>query len=123
MINNYRHIYKVFLSLLDQSELQAKKRIVMGTGIEDSISKVLKDFYKLKASLTKNNIEFGVKYQQEIWNACDELERARALYDKAAKDADAAHKKFQDSLIKPKGFNALKNRMKGKDAASVSETV
>ena len=111
------------MTLLEQSEVQAKKRIVMGEAIEDSIAKVLKEFYKLKASLTKKNIEFGVKYQQEIWNACDELERTRALYDKAAKDADAAHKKFQDSLMKPKGLSAFKNIVTGKDAASVSEQV
>ncbi len=116
-------VYKSFMTLLEQSEIQAKKRIVMGEAIEDSIAKVLKDFYKLKASLTKKNIEFGAKYQQEIWNACDELERTRALYDKAAKDADAAHKKFQDSLFKPKGLSALKNIVTGKDAASVSEQV
>lgn len=75
--------------------------------------------------MTKKNIEFGVKYHQEILDAVDELERSRALYDKSSKDADAALKKLNEAMAKPKtgGLSALKSLVTGVGAEAVIQKV
>jgi hypothetical protein len=52
--------------------------------------------------------------------AYDETEKARLLYDRASKEADAALKKYEDTLKRPKsGLQSLKTLVTGKDAATV----
>jgi hypothetical protein len=54
----------------------------------------------------------------------DELERLKLIYEKAAKEADSAKKKYDEALKKPKsGLQSLKTMMTGKDAATVVQQV
>merc|ERR1719354_87286 len=115
-------VYQSFRNLLIETELQAKSRASLAESMNMKISEFLKEFDRQKAGLTKRNLEFGVKYQHEIILALDEMERTRMVYEKAAKDHESSHKKYDDLIKKPKGgLSSFKTMVTGKDANSVKE--
>ncbi|KAI8922926.1 hypothetical protein BC831DRAFT_473791 [Entophlyctis helioformis] len=112
-----RETYLAFASLLNESEVQAKSRSQIGDKLVASISDVIKDFNKEKTLSCKKNLDFCIKYQQELWLAYEDLDKHKQVYEKAAKEADAAQKKHDDAIKRPKsGLQALKNLVTGKDA-------
>jgi hypothetical protein len=74
--------------------------------------------------LAKKNIEFGLKYQADLWLAHDEVDKLRQLYEKASKESEIAQKKYDEALKKPKtSLQSLKTLVTGKDVAAVVQKV
>eukprot|EP00842_Homolaphlyctis_polyrhiza_P006385 jgi/Hompol1/6748/HPOL_001192-RA len=104
-------------TLLIESEAQAKTRSQVGEKLIATITDFIKDFNKEKMAMTKRNLDFCIKYQQELWLAYEDLDKMKLAYEKAAKEDDAAQKKYDDAVKRPKsGLQALKNLVTGKDA-------
>ncbi|KAI9207023.1 uncharacterized protein BJ171DRAFT_495457 [Polychytrium aggregatum] len=98
-----RAMYTAFSTLLQESERQAKARGQISETLVTSVTDVLKDVTKDKISANKKNSEFATKYLKDLHAAYDELEKVKAVYDKAAKDADQANRKYEEVLKKPNG--------------------
>ncbi|KAL2914324.1 hypothetical protein HK105_206096 [Polyrhizophydium stewartii] len=112
-----RDTYMALISLLAESERQAKARIHASERMVTAIADAIKDFNKERVSSTKRNLDYCIKYQQELWLAYEELDKLKLAYEKAAKDDEAAQKKYDDAAKRPKsGLQALKSLVTGKDA-------
>ncbi|KAI9101180.1 hypothetical protein DFS34DRAFT_613427 [Phlyctochytrium arcticum] len=110
-------LYTAFTTVLVESEKQARSRETIHERILAEIADFLGKFNKDKAVNIKRNIEFETKYQQELWAAYDELDKAKQFYDKAAKEADSARRKYDEISRKPgSGLSAIKNLVTGTDS-------
>ncbi|KAH6562894.1 hypothetical protein BASA50_001645 [Batrachochytrium salamandrivorans] len=110
--NSSRDTYQALSSLLLESEHQARCRMQASERFGTEIVDVIKEFNKDKSVTTKR-----IKYQQEMWLSYEEIEKLKLLYEKSAREADLAQKKYEDAAKRPKsGLQALKNLVTGKDA-------
>ncbi|KAI8592422.1 hypothetical protein BDZ88DRAFT_282695 [Geranomyces variabilis] len=110
-------VYGAFTAVLVESEKQARKRGQIGDKIVSDISDVIKDLTKSQGTGAKRNIDFGTKYQQELWAAYEDLEKTKQSYDKTAKEAESAKRKYDDMAKKPgSGLGAIRNLVTGTDS-------
>ncbi|KNC97306.1 uncharacterized protein SPPG_07235 [Spizellomyces punctatus DAOM BR117] len=110
-------LYASFSAVLTESEKQARKRGDISEKLVADIADNIRELNKERAAGAKRNLEFGTKYHQELWTAYDELDKARQAYDKTAKEAESARKKYDDISRKPgSGLNAIKNLVTGTDS-------
>ncbi|KAI8817468.1 uncharacterized protein EV422DRAFT_570810 [Fimicolochytrium jonesii] len=110
-------IYVAFSTVLLESEKQARKRGQIGDQLNAEIADFLKDFTKSQGGGAKRNLDFGSRYQQELWATYDDLEKTKQAYEKAAKETDAAHRKYDEISRKPgSGLSAIKNLVTGTDS-------
>ncbi|KAI8899137.1 hypothetical protein BC833DRAFT_586959 [Globomyces pollinis-pini] len=122
--SNPRSIYTAFKTLLMESDVQARRRSRMGDALVKDITDIMKDFNKQKTRHLKKNMEYGAKYHQEICTVYDDLQRARLNYEKAAKEAEIAEKRYEDASKRPKsGLQSLKTLVTGKDVLTVIQTL
>ncbi|KAJ3291271.1 F-BAR and double SH3 domains protein 1 [Borealophlyctis nickersoniae] len=98
---NVRATYVAFSTLIAESDKQARSRGQMSEQIVADIADIVKEFHKEKAAGSKRHLEFATKYQQELWAAYDELDKAKHAYDKAGKEAESSKKKYDDAMKKP----------------------
>lgn len=104
--------------MLAEVESESAKRIKLASDLETKVADCIKDFAKERAICSKKNIDFAVKYHQEMGVIYDELDRKKIAYERAAKDCDQARKKYEDFTKKPKGGLAgFKALVTGKDTA------
>ncbi|KAJ3146062.1 F-BAR and double SH3 domains protein 2 [Geranomyces michiganensis] len=113
-------VYAAFTAVLVESEKQARKRGQIGDKIVSDISDFIKDFTKSQGTGAKRvglNVDFGTKYQQELWAAYEDLEKTKQSYDKTAKEAETAKRKYDDMAKKPgSGLGAIRNLVTGTDS-------
>jgi hypothetical protein len=103
-------------TLISESEKQARSRGTMSQGIDEDITKVIKEFNKEKTLVSKKLLDYGSRYQVEFAEAYEEFDKAKSTYDKVAKDTENSKRKYEDMLNKPKtAFGALKVMVTGKD--------
>ncbi|TPX37007.1 hypothetical protein SmJEL517_g00786 [Synchytrium microbalum] len=100
--------FQAFQTMILETEKQAKERGLVSEKIMADVVEIIKEFNKDKVVATKKNLDFASKYHHGL--------ATKIAYDKAAKDADAAKKKYDDVSRRPNSaLNSLKNIMKGTD--------
>ncbi|KAI8854427.1 hypothetical protein BC829DRAFT_379932 [Chytridium lagenaria] len=115
--SSVREVYQVYLDIMKATERLGKSRIIISEKIATNISEVLKDTAKEKAIILKKGIDFLGKYQQDMHTAYDELDKVKSVYDKFARETEAAQKKYDSTSAKPNsGLNALRNMMTRTDS-------
>ncbi|KAI9324426.1 hypothetical protein DFJ73DRAFT_872570 [Zopfochytrium polystomum] len=111
-----RPMYNAFLNLIMETERIGRNALGASERLILEITDVLKESHRLKTAVSKKSIEFGQKYHQDSLLSFEELDRTKTLYEKAAREADSAKKKFDDTSKNPNsGLNALKNMMSRTD--------
>ncbi|KAJ3218858.1 hypothetical protein HDU67_003813 [Dinochytrium kinnereticum] len=112
-----RDVYHVYLEIIKSTERLGRARIIIAEKIVSNITEVLKDYGKEKGVVSKKLIEYMGKYQQDMHVAYDDVDKAKSLYEKLAKDTDYAQRKYNDTSAKPNsGLNALRNIMTRTDS-------
>ncbi|KAI9002017.1 hypothetical protein BC832DRAFT_130014 [Gaertneriomyces semiglobifer] len=112
-----RSTYVAFTSVLVESENQARKREEISEAITQDIAEFAKEFNKERLNGAKRNLEFGQKMHQELWEAYEALDKAKQAYDKLAKEAETARRKYDEVARKPgSGLNVIRNLVTGTDS-------
>ncbi|KAJ1566215.1 F-BAR and double SH3 domains protein 1, partial [Cladochytrium tenue] len=107
-----RPMYEVYLTMVTECERAGRSAITAAERMASGLTESLKDYHRLKTSTSKKAIEYATKYHQNLFTVFEELDRTKAVYEKAAKEAESARRRYDDVVRKPNsGLNAIKNMM------------
>ncbi|KAJ3103255.1 Intersectin 1 (SH3 domain protein) [Physocladia obscura] len=112
-----RAIYLAYLTLMIETDRVGKARSAASERAVSEISDLLKEYSASRHATLRKTFDFANKYLTELHASYDDLDKTHAAYDRIAKDADTAKRRYEETAKKPNsGLNAIKNAVSRMDA-------